>query len=201
MKCNCDTKVPTEYNTEVCISCGVETPLFQPCSSYNVGYKMTHCPFVFGYSRVKRFSNMLNQLLFPSGVPQDNLVVEFLFKNQKKIKSLASLKSLLCSAPVRDKRFNSLHFFSKEFNPLYTLPPNYGCLLTMKKNVTFCFEKIALTFQRNFQNRPFCNYNFLMRYLLTIFRFDYYLRYVKKLKCNRRRLEYQRLLESLGFPP
>ena len=192
--------INTTYNTRVCMECGVERAYVPCCTLDNVGYKMTHSPFVFGYSRVKRFSQMTTNLLFPACTQQDNAMLQHLYEARGKIRTREDLNTLIHAAPLRDKRFGSLHFFCKKFVCGYQLPPLYGCLFQIQRRMCFVFERIALAFQKKFPSRPFVNYNFLTRYILTSMGLEYYKQYVKQLKCKKRQKHYTDVLAGLGFP-
>ena len=108
-KCACgmsEKLVETFYNTSVCPNCGTEKRVIGGCTLQNVGYTMTHSPFIFGYSRVKRFSQMLGALLFPCSTPQDNKMVEHLFQFKDEIETKDDLLKLISSSSLRDKRFH-----------------------------------------------------------------------------------------------
>ena len=195
----CTNIITTNYNTEVCTVCGVESKIWTGCTRQNVGYVMSHSPFQFGYSRVKRFSNMLNSLFFPSCSALDNKMVQHLYKFKDKIHSRKDLNFCLNTSSLRDKRFVTMHFFCKTFLKTYIPPPMYGNKFASIKRMSFLFERIALAFARKYPEKPFVNYNFLMRYILEKCNYPYYLRFVKKLKCVKRKRSYTMLLKSLGF--
>ena len=196
--CKC-VFITTTYDTQVCKHCGIEMPHLPECTSINVGYSMSHSPFMFGYSRVKRFFGMATCLLFPSANPQDQRMIEYL-DTHPKIKTRMDLDQLIQKSDLRDKRFGSMHFFCRQFVPTYQPPPYYGCLFAMRKRMVFLFERIALAFQKIYPVLPFVNYNYLMRYILTDCKYLYYLTYVKTLKCKKRRIAYAKLLASLNLP-
>ena len=190
--------MPTNYDTVVCLECGIEKHILPNCSQSNVGYTVTHSPFQFGYSRVKRFSQMVNCLFFPAGTNQDNKMMEHLYTRRHFITSRKDLNYYIYSSQLRDKRFCSMHYFCKVFLP-YSPPKIYGDLHVMSKRMCFLFEKIALQFARSFPGKPFINYNFLSRFILRECKYFDYLKYVKKLKCVRRKRIYCDLLKQLGL--
>ena len=196
--CDC-TFITTPYDSKVCIHCGIETPCLPECTSKNVGYSMSHSPFLFGYSRVKRFLGMATSLLFPSASPQDNRMIEYLHTRRHTIKTRNDLDVMIRKSHLRDKRFGSMHFFCRHFVRGYTPPPYYDCLFVMRKRLVFSFERIALSFQKVYPVLPFVNYNYLMRYILTECNYLFYLKYVKTLKCKKRRTAYATLLKGLDL--
>ena len=197
----CQNFIDTNYNTIVCTGCGLETRIEVECTRKNVGYIMSHSPFQFGYSRVKRFSNMLHSLFFPSATALDNKMVKHLYFHKEKIHSRKDLNFYINTSCLRDKRFCTMHFFCKTFLNNYMTPPCYGNTFACIKRMSFLFERIALAFSRMYPEKPFINYNFLMRYILQHCSFCYYLRFVKKLKCVKRKRSYTSLLKNLGFTP
>ena len=192
--------ITTAYDSKVCIHCGIETTCLPDCTGKNVGYSMSHSPFMFGYSRVKRFCSMATCLLFPSASPQDNRMIEYLDKLRHQIKTRGDLDRIIRSSNLRDKRFGSMHFFCRQFVDNYKAPPHFDYLFEMRKRMVFLFERIALSFQKLYPILPFVNYNYLMRYILTECKYVYYLKYVKTLKCKKRRMAYANLLKGLGLP-
>ena len=192
--------IPTGYDSIVCQNCGIEKTCLPGCTQNNVGYASTHSPFQFGYSRVKRFSQMVTNLLFPAASNQDNRMVQYLYTRRHCIKTRKNLNFYIYTSKLRDKRFSSMHFFCKVFLPLYRPPKNYGDLYEMRKRMSFYFERICLQFTRRFPQKPFINYCYLMRRILCECGFYDYLPYVKKLKCKKRKNIYSELLCQLGFP-
>ena len=194
---NCEF-VPTNYDTIVCLECGIEKNILPNCCQLNVGYTVTHSPFQFGYSRVKRFSQMVNCLLFPAGSNQDNKMMKHLYPRRYFIRTRGDLDLYIDASGLRDKRFCSMHYFCKVF--LSYIPPRvYSDLHAMSKRMCFIFEKIALQFAHRFPGKPFISYNFLMNFIIRECGFFDYLKYVKKLKCTRRKRVYCDLLNQLGF--
>ena len=74
--CECLNVFRTTYNTYVCDECGVEksTPLeiYQKIAPRNMA------PFPVGYSRCKRFTKILDSVLYPTPSSADEKMLAFL---------------------------------------------------------------------------------------------------------------------------
>ena len=197
--CTCGIHLlQTEESSLVCPRCGVETRVLAPCTYLNCGFQMRHSPFQTGYSRSKRFKQMVEMLLFPASANADQKALQLLFENRSTIKCLGHIIHLLSTSKLQDKRFCSLHLFSKLFNPKYK-PPRKADLFHILERLKFQFQLIELRYKSLVRNKPFINYTFLIRFLLSKMRLWYYLKFVKKLKCRKRRERYRTMLRSFGL--
>lgn len=186
--------IHTEF-TVVCTLCGIETYFLQNCSYTNCGFSMRHSPFLSGYSRTKRFRGMVDTLFWPTPSNGDEKMLRYLVK--KKLVCRGDIIRALFSAPLRDKRFGSIHTFCRLFDPKYKPPPKYGSLFEMQKQLVHKFQMVETRFERVYKNTPFINYAFILAYLLTKLGFVHYLPYVKRLKCERRKQKYNKMLNKL----
>ena len=155
---------------------------------------MRHSPFLSGYSRTKRFKGMVEALLWPTPSNPDTKMLDYLFT--RKIKNRLELIAALTKAPLKDKRFGSIHLFCRLMDPEYT-EPKHGCLFQMLTRLVRDFQCIEGRFRQRFVNEPFINYTFLIRHLLTKLLFFSYLPFVKQLKCAKRKARYNEMLGTL----
>ena len=193
----CDPCVVVETNqsTLVCTECGKETSYLPHCSYRNCGFATRHSPFLSGYSRTKRFRGMVEALFWPTPSNPDKHMLEYLMKqtfaNRKDIIRVVTV------APLKDKRFVSIHLFCRLFDPNY-LEPTHGDLHQMLKRMVFEFQNIELCFEQTYPTEPFINYTFIIKHLLKRLGFASYLPFVKKLKCPKRKKRYQEMLNALN---
>jgi len=192
--CSVCTLVETKTSTRVCTTCGKETFYLPNCSHQNCGFAMRHSPFLSGYSRTKRFKGMVESLFWPTPSNPDTPMLTYF--TGKKINSLEDVIHTITTAPLKDKRFVSIHLFARIFDPQYT-EPTHGDLHQMLKRMVFQFQRIESCFERIFINEPFINYTFLIKHLLTKLGFTSYLPFVKKLKCPKRKKRYIEMLNIL----
>ena len=180
-------------STRVCTTCGVEEYILRNCSFTNCGFCMRHSPFLSGYSRAKRFRGMMDSLFFPTPSNADTHMLEYLMT--RKFRSRNQLIAAVSRAPVKDKRFGSIHLFCKLMDPNY-VEPVHGCLFEIMRRMAFEFAEIECSFQRTFEGQPFINYTYLLRFLLTCFGLTEYLKFVKNMKCKKRQLRYNKMLKQ-----
>ena len=186
----------TSQSTKVCEECGVEMYVLNTCSFQNCGFNMSHSPFLSGYSRKKRFRQMIDFLFFPTPCNADEKMLTYLA--QKNIQSREHLFKIIKQSPLKDKRFVSVHVFCRLFVPEYSPPRQYDDLFRMKDRLVRAFEEIELRFKRRFVSEPFINYMFLVRFLLKKLGYTDYLCYVKQLKCEKRKDKYNNMMKQLG---
>ena len=185
----------TEKNSEVCCQCGLERFVFATCTYNNCGFAMRHSPFLSGYSRPKRFRGMVSTLFWPTPANADKNMLKHIlgrrFNNQSEIMKVIS------TAPLKDKRFGSIHIFCRLLDPEYKAP-KHGCLFRMLTTIVREFELIEGRFKLRYITEPFINYTFLIRHLLSKLGYQAYLPFVKQLKCEKRKLRYNEMLSELG---
>jgi len=200
MSCECGVRlIDSLTSTEVCRMCGRETYVLQSCNFTNCGFQTSHSPFLSGYSRTKRFKQMSEMLLFPTPSNPDTPALKLLTEHKDQIKCLKNIICLISESDLKDKRFCSLHLFSRIFNPLYKLPVKYNDLFFMLERMTSKFQMIELRYKQLATDKPFINYTYLLRNILDGLGYLDYLKYVKILKCNKRKERYRMLLESFSL--
>ena len=184
----------SEKGTVICRLCGVEEKHINDCTWDNCGFAMRHSPFLSGYSRTKRFKGMIEAIFWPTPANCDSLMLEYLFplcfKNREEIINAIS------TAPLKDKRFGSIHMFCRLLDPEYK-EPAHGCLFLMRTRIVREFSILEARFKQRYTGVPFINYTFMIRHLLKKLGFGAYLIFVKTLKCEKRKARYNEMLEDL----
>ena len=190
--CNCKYVVRTDYNTDVCVCCGNESQC--PLSIIQAERPVNMCMFPTGYSRHKRFSKILDSVLFPTPTSADNNMLKFLFK--KSFSSITELIGAMKSATLRDKRYSSLHLFCKLFVRSYKAPAqrNY---YEVKRCIMKKFECIEFGHLGTCPNKQFPNYNWLLTILLAETGLTGHVQYVKNLRCKHRKEFYTHQLDEI----
>ena len=184
----------SDYDTVICIKCGIEIRVPMQITNNNSNTYYTHTPFMVVYSRFKRFSSMLENIFYPNSTASDDNVMKFLFKH-KPIKNIDEICKLLKATKCKDKRYCSLHLWARLCVPSYKAPqppPDW-----VKKHILFKFKEIEFLHKRYAADRPFFNYCWLIRKLMYLTNCHQHMRFVKKLKCSKRRKIYQRMFEEL----
>ena len=111
------------YATIICRLCGLEkTSSLQPAEGYT-----ENIPLDLGYSRYNRMQSLLNQLFKPTmyGSPNSRVVYEVL---QQKFGDGVELLAWLAKLPLKNKRYQSTHYYFAVHNKKYRvpIPPNKG---------------------------------------------------------------------------
>ena len=187
MNCDCLNIIHTTRHTKICEQCGVETTIpfnlreITTIDSYN-----THCPFSRGYSRLLRFKKMIYSILSPCPQYYDNNVLEYLDAH-KPFQTQADLLRCLKRAPVKDKRYSSLHLYCKLYVREYVPPYKPENIEQIQREIITHFQDVE--FAHHSYGEPFFNYMWLLNFCLNKWGLTDYLKYTKTLKCrNRRRL-------------
>jgi len=148
------------------------------------------------YQRKKRFEEMLSKLVFPHPDRKDELVLEALHRNNKQFDTTAELVVFLKQTKIKDKRYQSVHAFSRFFVKQYIhLQPL--SMLTFKR-CSKMFEHIEFKFVKTTKNVPFFNYNWLMKKILHAFNIFCYDPFLKNIKCKIRNAYYENLYKQLS---
>ena len=184
----------SDKSTIICRLCGVERRIMRDCTWNNCGFAMRHSPFLSGYSRTKRFRGMVEAIFWPTPTNGDSLMLEYLlaqeFNNRKEIIQAVT------AAPLKDKRFGSIHLFCRLFNPEY-IKPVVIRLHEMLKRLVWEFQILEARFKQRIEEGPFINYSWLIGYLFTKLECLDYLKYVKELKCEKRKKRYMDMVLKL----
>jgi len=186
----------TNYNTKVCYSCGLEKEsALQPTEGYT-----TNVPLLNGYSRHNRMYMLLKQLFNPRhyGYPNSEVVANVLkhgpFSHGTKLLGwLAKLK-------VKHKQYQNAHYYFAIASSSYVIPdpPPPEEVLAMERS----FHKLEQGFRaRNHTYKSFFSYNWLLRKFLEEAKLNYYIQFVKQIKCKKRMKMYETMWEFFTKPP
>jgi len=185
----------SDKSTVICRICGLEEQHIKNCCWDNCGFAMRHSPFLSGYSRTKRFKGMMEAIFWPTPANCDSLMLEYMFSLT--FKNREEIIQAIITAPLRDKRFGSIHMFCRLLDPEYK-EPRHSFLPQMLKRIVREFSIIEGRFKQRFYGEPFINYTFLIRHLLTKLKYSDYLVFVKQLKCVKRKIRYNNMLVKLS---
>ena len=184
---------------KVCKFCGLQNGIHIECDQTSCGYIQTHSPFTNGYSRKKRFSNIVESLIHPTPCKSDRIMLEHFVTNSIKCK-VSEIENILRISKLRDKRYHSMHLFSRLFAIDYIAPKRRDTLLIMRR-LMFDFERLEFAFVKQYSNqKPFLNYNWILLHLLKLHKLFEFMKFVKKIKCQKRLEYYQGLVDSLHPP-
>ena len=188
----------SEYHTQICAGCGVEFSNFGESNNFkNSSYEQRNMPFCMAYSRRKRFTSMLESLLFGTLTHLDNHVVEMIANDKIRFKTTPDMFEYLKKKKCSDKRYSSAHGFARLFVQNYIPPQQPHPIHCVINKIAMSFEHIEVVFLRLFYGKPFFNYGWLLQCLLKQFNLSEYIVYVKKLKCKRRVLAYEKMLNAV----
>ena len=194
--CECLTVFRTTYNTYVCDFCGVEKRT--PLEIYERIAPRNMAPFPVGYSRCKRFTKILDGVLYPTPSPADKHMLAFLYEQTKaeRFDSIADLLNTIKKSTCRDKRYISLHCFAKIFVKDYKAPVSIN-YMRKRKCILNEFEHILFGHLRYCVHEQFFNYSWLLCVLLRKYGLENLVVYVKNLRCSRRKDFYRDLLKHI----
>jgi hypothetical protein len=186
----------TNYNTHVCYSCGLER---EAAICLEKGYT-TNVPLLNCYSRHQRMYMLLNQLFNPRhyGCPNSEVVANILkhgpFSHGTKLLDwLAKLK-------VKHKQYQNAHYYFAIASSSYVIPDPPP--LEIVQNIERSFNKLVQGFRaRNHKYKSFFSYNWLLRKFLEKAQLNYYIQFVKKIKCKKRMQMYETMWGFFTKPP
>ena len=138
---------------------------------------------------------MVDALFWPTPSNPDTKALKYL--SNKTLTCRQDIIDAISTAPLKDKRFGSIHIFCRLFDPHYQ-EPAHKCLFVMLKRMVAEFGHIETRFQQVFSNEPFINYTYLIRHLLLKLGYVSYLPFVKTLKCEKRKAKYNHMLDVLS---
>lgn len=191
----CDTPdlIQTTYSSIVCASCGIENRYLTIGAGSYSDWRLNTMPLI--YSRLKRFEKMIDSAVLGLSFINDNRMLEFL--KTTSFENIQSLVNTIRTSPLKDKRYCSLHLFSRihcRNHIIYPRPKNY---IVIKQKMLRIFTDIEHSHKWSYPNLPFFNYRFILIVLLTIFDFEQFVMFVKPLQCKKRRQKYIEMLNSL----
>ena len=188
--CSCDSlKVTTDYNTEICISCGIEQPV-------GITQEFVYMPganLLRSYSRNERWRNLIRKITgYHCGPPPRDPVWKHL-ESHKPFKIPRDIITCLRKSKLVNKHYQNIFIFTKIFSP-YIIPEYNPEVSTRLESY---FEFVYLLWNRHFGKRPFFSYNWLIEQSLELFNFTEYKPFVKLLVCSKRRRKYESLMFKL----
>jgi hypothetical protein len=173
----------TSRCSSVCPICGVTTRTLKPEFNYN------QQPLFFcSYSRAKRFDVLLSRVLLPCFEHHDAKMFMFLSVHRP-YKSVEHIMARMKLSALKDKRYCSLHLFARYFMPSYKAPDHR---LQFHRTLMFSFRSVERNFSR-FPSKPFFNYPWLLRKLLSNHGLVDYIQFVKPIRCEKRNTHYDLL--------
>ena len=188
MKCDCNHVIHTNRHTQICEQCGIETRIpFNIDQSMTINSYDTHCPFARGYSRLTRFTRMLSSILHPCAQHFDNHMLKYLDK-YKPYSTRARLIERMKKAPVKDKRYCSVHLYCKLFVHDYDPPLLPNNIENIETEIINHFKDIEFAHHRH--GEPFFNYMWLLNLCLRKWNLHEYHQFTKTLKCKNRKKMY-----------
>jgi hypothetical protein len=175
----------TERHTKLCTECGIEIRHSFAITPIHVSYNACHHqPFAEGYNRKKRFHNMLLNIIFGGCSTADENMIKHLERFNHYVTEACLLKQMKKSK-LRDKRYTSLHLFSKLFLPSYRKPVMPSNWNAVDRSIVRLFLEIELVHHRIY-SKPFFSYVWLLQKILICHGLEQFCRYIKQLKCPRR---------------
>jgi hypothetical protein len=180
----------TNYNTQLCEECGIETPVGPvPTSSGSCSV-----PLGLTYSRFHRVANILDQLFQPHyyGTPSSRVVCELLTQ-KKRFSTGVELLDWLSRLNVKNKKYQSAHYYFLICNRDYVVP---RCPCPEQRHLVlrdFCILEDKFECMDHAYS-SFFSYNWLLRKLLVRHHLGYYCQFIKTIKCPRRSRGYENML-------
>ena len=191
--CDCTNLIETEYGTVICRECGLERKIGLP----SLDCYTTNSPLHVGYYRVSRVKNILDQLFQPQiyCYPSSE-VLYHIYASKLSVADGVELLTWLRKLPLKNKKYNAAHYYYMFSNRDYKIPnppPREVFFKILREFYTV--ESIYRSQHR--RNTSFFSYNWLIRKLLTNNNLDYYIQFLKPIKCKHRRAQYQKMYDEL----
>lgn len=168
----------------VCEECGLITAhVLQPCKMQLYEDYSKEC-LIIPYTRLKRFRNLINSIVFGFETTMDRKMIHELKIN--KANSLRKIISVMNKSKLVDKRFASLHLFLRCFAP-DRVNIKYEHIQRFRHKQTAVerlFNRIENVF--NFEGRMCLNYKFILDVILHDFGFEEFRVFIKPMMCRKR---------------
>ena len=176
----------TNYYTQVCSECGVETYLgIQPEFDYT--FRSLPIP----YSRKSRFKDLVRKLLGQEPGPKTTDPVWALLEQNSPYNSTHDIVRVLKRSKLQNKFYCSLHVFSKLFLKKYEPPPYTSNELQKLQCVLLqWFEETLMLWNKTASDTGFFSYSWLIEKFLHCLKISAYSSYLKRLMCPLRRDKY-----------
>jgi len=177
----------TDYNTNICIKCGLEekTPIETSVKMYTLNQ-----PLWIGYSRVNRFRKILKTLFFPRECGKISGDVFLKMKAHGKFENVENMRNYLKTLTAKSKNYNAMHLYAIYFvkNYVNLEPP----LLNMRDNLIADFSLLETGMTHMFPLKRFFSYRWVLIKLLKKYELWMYVPFVKPLvnKNSSKKYEY-----------
>ena len=194
--CSCGKEyLIEEAGSMTCRMCGDVTQQ----RYFVTGYNAARDPLMLAvYERKKRFRDIMNKMLYPTIDNKDMPMFLYLTEYTKKNEQFDTPQEILAcmkKSGISDKRYVSLHAFARRFMKGYTvIPVKTHTLSTLFRRY---FNMLESVFYRRFPTNPFFNYNWLLRRLLKLYKYEELIPFVKPIKCPKRDKRYEDMFTSL----
>ena len=188
----CDTPLIVVEGRQTCPDCGkMSTSHMYICAFDRKNEPLMICC----YQRYKRYCTILSQILYPCYSERDTLMYKYLISQ-----TFTTIDEVFIAMKqakhIKDKRYTSLHLFCRLcLGDKYTKPEPVS--LVRFKHMGWFFKRVESLFIRNHPNEPFFNYCYLVQMILRRYNIRGYDKYIKQIKCPKRRARYQRVFNSL----
>ena len=181
--------------TLVCRICGRETK--QGPDPRILGRVNSNAPlFITHYSRTNRFLKLFDDVVLPHPTLKDAPMLEYLDTRDDAITE-HTLLSCMAESHLPDKRYSALHLFTRVFCKSYQKPLVPPTRMQDRKILQQLFSDIEFS-HRKTGARQFFNYAFLLRHILKNHPgYEPFLKYIKKIKCKKRRKRYVEMYDRL----
>ena len=190
--CDCNDRFLIEESGRLlCSQCGVVRQGYSFIPGFNAPRDAL---MIAVYERRKRFRDIMNRMLYPCIENKDMPMFKYL-STHKPFESVTDLLHTMKKSGIADKRYVSLHAFSRRFLKGYVEPITH----THRTAKLFLrlFNMLETVFYREYPDRPWFNYNWLLRRMLIHFDIKQYLPFVKAIKCPKRRDRYEEMFTTI----
>lgn len=195
--CKQPTVCVTSGQHETCTECGLTQEVAYNMVEQRLYAGWGHINFANHYSREKRFGHLFDRLVWPTPEPKDAPCIHYL-SSKKNIKDHQDILKVMKMAPLKDKRYCSIHLFCKLFLKQYTPPPVVPNIFQFRKQLIHEFKNLEWLHTSSVKaNTPFFSYPWLLQKLLCERGLTSYTVYIKKIKCKRRNKHYEKMFARL----
>ena len=189
--CQHGQKICTTYNTEICTGCGLE--MFVPMNNV---VEYTECqPLLQGYSRKKRFKNILMAMFYPDTHSILSSKVCHSLLEHGRFSSVPDLMQHIKGVNCKNKHYQSMHLYAIGFVDKFTtiLPPSRNTV----DNLVGDFVILKRGYNSTFCDKQFFSYRWLVQKLLQKYNLTHYMQFVKFLKNKKSIALYERMYNKI----
>lgn len=184
--------------TSVCALCGVEkiVPYDMYTQSKIIDWSGICIPTA--YSRKKRFAKLFDSVVTGHAEKKDELMLSFLATRKNEIKTREDVLDCIRISSLPDKRYGSIHLFSRIYVPNFTAPLLPANFFQLKKRVLRKFEDFEFEHRNKYYGKPFFNYRWLLGKIMFEFGISQFAPFIKVIKCKKRRQHYEDMYQELS---